>query len=60
MAGVPIGAIMAAAGHHSLVMHNGYVNLNENHLKEAFKLFPVCSQEILKAASVDSASKVTY
>lgn len=45
MAGVPIGAIMAAAGHHTLEMHNRYVNLNENHLKEAFKLFPTFTQE---------------
>jgi integrase len=45
MAGVPIDAIMAAAGHHTLEMHNGYVNLNENHLREAFKLFPTFTQE---------------
>ena len=60
MAGVPVGAIMAAAGHRSLEMHNGYVNLNENHLKEVFKLFPGCSQEIYRAVPVDSVSNVTY
>jgi hypothetical protein len=37
--------IMAAAGHHSLEMHNRYVNVNENHQKDAFKVFPTCSQE---------------
>jgi integrase len=60
MAGIPIGAIMSAAGHHSIEMHNRYVNLNENHLKEAFKLFPRCSQEVFNAASVDSAANVSH
>jgi hypothetical protein len=46
MAGIPPGAIMAAAGHHSLEMHNSYVNLNETHLKKAFEMFPTCSQGI--------------
>lgn len=45
MAGIPPGAIMAAAGHHSLEMHNSYVNVNENHIKKAFEMFPTCSQE---------------
>jgi integrase len=60
IAGVPSGAIMAAAGHHSIEMHNRYVNLNEIHLKEAFKLFPRCSQEVLSAPSVDSAANVSH
>jgi integrase len=45
MAGVPVGAIMAAAGHHSLEMHNRYVNLGEQHLKEVFGLLPTFPQE---------------
>ena len=40
MAGIPPAAIMAAAGHHSLEMHNRYVNLNETHLKKSFRNVP--------------------
>ncbi|MBM4260464.1 MAG: hypothetical protein FJ145_03380 [Deltaproteobacteria bacterium] len=60
MAGVPVGEIMAAAGHHSIEMHNRYVNLNENHLKEAFKLFPRCSQDTFSTPSVDSVINVSH
>ena len=37
MEGKPIGAIMAASGHHSVEMHDRYVNLQEHHLKAAFE-----------------------
>jgi integrase len=58
MAGIPPGAIMAAAGHHSLEMHNSYVNVNENHLKKAFEMFPTCSQEIrIEGEAVSNISK---
>jgi integrase len=61
MAGVPIDAIMAAAGHHSIDMHNRYVNLNDGHLREAFKiLLPGLYQGISGNSSVDSVSNVTY
>ena len=38
MEGKPVGAIMAASGHHRLSMHNAYVNAQEHHLREAFCL----------------------
>ena len=41
------------------ISHNRYVNLNENHLKEVFKLFPRCSQEPFNAPAVDSAANVS-
>lgn len=44
-AGLPIGAIMMATGHHSTEMHNRNVNVNENHRKEAFNLFAECHEE---------------
>ena len=55
MAGIPQGAIMAAAGHHSLEMHNRYVNVSENQLRQAFELFPGCSQE----NSIDEAKSTS-
>jgi len=45
MAGIPREAVMAASGHASIEMHNGYVNVQEHHLKEAFSLLTTCLQE---------------
>jgi len=36
MEGKPVGKIMAASGHHSIEMHNRYVNTKEHHLKDFF------------------------
>jgi len=45
MAGISREAVMAASGHASIEMHNGYVNIQEHHLKEAFSLLTTCLQE---------------
>ena len=34
--GVPVEVAMKAAGHKSVAMHYRYVNLNEDHVREAF------------------------
>ena len=43
--GVPVEAAMAAAGHKSVAMHYRYVNLNGEHIREAFKMFTGCLHE---------------
>ena len=43
--GIPVEASMLAAGQTSLAMHTRYVNLQEAHLKEAFKMLTTCSHE---------------
>ena len=43
--GIPVEASMLAAGQTSLAMHSRYVNLQEAHLKEAFKMLTTCSHE---------------
>jgi len=55
-AGVPQEAAMLASGHKSLAMHYRYANLQESHLREAFKMFTRCSQE----NSLDEAQPVSY
>jgi integrase len=37
--GIPQQAIMAAAGHHLIEQNNDYVNMKDDHLRAAFKLF---------------------
>jgi integrase len=37
-AGIPQPAIMAAAGHHSIQQNNGYTNMKDGHLRQAFKM----------------------
>jgi integrase len=37
-AGIPQPAIMAAAGHHSIQQNNAYMNLKDEHLRQAFKM----------------------
>ena len=43
--GVPVEAAMVAAGHKSVAMHYRYVNLNEDHVKEAFGIHTRCKHE---------------
>ena len=43
--GLPQEIVMKVSGHKSLAMHCRYVNFQEHHIKEAFKLFPSCFQE---------------
>ncbi len=43
--GVPVEAAMVAAGHKSVAMHYRYVNLKEDHVKEAFGIHTGCKHE---------------
>lgn len=54
--GMPQEIAMKASGHKSLAMHYRYVNLQEQHVKEAFKLFT----RLLHEKQVDSAASVSY
>ena len=55
MMGIPREVVMAASGHASIEMHNGYVNVQEHHLKEAFSVLPRCYQ----GDSLDSEKAVS-
>ncbi len=55
MEGKPVGAIMAASGHHSFSMHDSYVNLREHHLRAAF-----CLQGVNTKSQVDESKPVSY
>ena len=55
--GIPPGIVMAASGHSSIEMHKGYVNVQEQDLKEAFdNMFTSCLQE----KSFDSKKATSY
>jgi len=55
--GIPPGIVMAASGHSSIEMHKGYVNVQEQDLKEAFdNMFTRCLQE----KSFDSKKAASY
>jgi len=55
--GLPPGIIMAASGHSSIEMHKGYVNVQEQDVREAFdNMFTRCLQE----KSLDSEKAVSY
>ena len=54
--GMPQEIAMKASGHKSLAMHYRYVNLQEKHVKEAFKLFT----QRLHGIEVDAAKSVSY
>jgi len=54
--GIPRHIIMAASGHASIEMHDGYVNVKENHIRDAFKMFTRCLHE----KPVDGAEAVSY
>jgi len=56
MMGIPPALIMAASGHSSIEMHNGYVNVQEHHLKDAFSVLPRCYHE----NSLDSEKAASY
>jgi integrase len=56
MMGIPREVVMAASGHASIAMHDGYVNVQENHIRDAFKMFTRCSH----GKSVDEAEAVSY
>jgi len=56
MMGIPREVVMAASGHASIEMHNGYVNVQEHHLKEAFSVLPRCYQ----GDSLDSEKAASY
>jgi integrase len=55
MEGKPVGAVMAASGHHSFSMHDSYVNLREHHLRTAFLL-----TGRLHEKDVDESKSVRY
>jgi integrase len=59
MEGKPVGAIMAASGHHSLEMHNSYVNVNEHHLKAAFSVNVVLTRKN-DEQSVEEKTQASY
>ena len=54
--GIPREVVMAASGHSSIEMHDGYVNVKENHIRDAFKMFTRC----LQGKSVDEGKAVSY
>ena len=54
--GIPREIVMAASGHSSIQMHDGYVNVKENHLQDAFKMLTTCSHE----KQVDEEKSVSY
>jgi len=54
--GIPREIVMAASGHSSIEIHNGYVNVKENHIHNAFKMLTRCSQ----GKSVDEGKAVSY
>ncbi len=54
--GIPREVVMAASGHSSIEMHDGYVNVKENHIRNAFKMLTRCSQ----GKSVDEGKAVSY
>ncbi len=55
-AGIPQQAIMAAAGHHSIAQNNDYVNMKDEHLKHALKMFT----PRLHSQSVENQSAASY
>jgi len=55
LAGVPPGAIMAASGHHTVEMHNRYVNVNEQQVRSAF-----LATTWQQGNRVDGAASVSY
>jgi len=54
--GIPREVVMAASGHSSIEMHDGYVNVKENHIRDAFKKLTTCLHE----KQVDEGKAVSY
>jgi integrase len=59
MEGKPAGKIMAASGHHSLEMHNRYVNTKEYHLKDFFAVNEVLTGKNESGAPVEKEAVST-
>lgn len=59
MEGKPAGKIMAASGHHSLEMHDRYVNVKEHHLRDFFSVNEVLTRKNDDAA-VDEKASASY
>src|SRR5215813_11641816 len=57
--GKPAGKIMAASGHHSLEMHDRYVNVKEHHLKDFFSVHEVLTRKS-GDPTVEEKSSVSY
>jgi integrase len=54
--GIPRDIVMAASGHHSIQVHDGYVNIKENHIKDAFSV----ATTLLHGKSVENESAASY
>jgi integrase len=59
MEGKPAGKIMAASGHHSLEMHDRYVNVKEHHPRDFFSVNEVLTRKN-DDASVDEKASSSY
>lgn len=55
--GIARDIVMAASGHHSIQVHDGYVNIKENHIKKAFSSVVTT---LLQEKPVDSAVAASY
>jgi hypothetical protein len=53
---IPRETVMAASGHHSIQVHDGYVNIKENQIKDAFAI----ATTLLHSKSVENASAASY
>jgi integrase len=54
--GIPQQAIMAASGHHSIQQNNAYVNMKDNHLRDAFKNYT----PVIQAPTVENQTAASY
>ena len=54
--GIPRDIVMAASGHHSIQVHDGYVNIKQNHIKDAFSIVTT----LLHEKAVENASAASY
>jgi integrase len=54
--GIARDIVMAASGHHSIQVHDGYVNIKENHIKDAFSV----ATTLLHGKSVENESAASY
>jgi hypothetical protein len=54
--GIPREIVMAASGHHSIQVHDGYVNIKENHIKKAFSVVTT----LLHEKAVENPTVASY
>jgi len=54
--GIPREIVMAASGHHSIQIHDGYVNIKEKHITDAFSI----ATALQHSKPVESTSVVSY